>query len=60
MRWFEKGAALGCDAVFLEAALGFFGEGVFDEARSQKARHQIIEVASGFGFPEFAGKICFR
>ena len=28
---FEKGAALGCDAVFLEAALGFFGEGVFDE-----------------------------
>ena len=33
---FEKCAALGCDAVFLEAALGFFGVGVFDEVAFQK------------------------
>ena len=30
-RRIEEGAAMGGDAVFLEAALGFFREGVFDQ-----------------------------
>ena len=48
-----------CDAIFLEAAVGFVGEGAFDDAGLKEARHQFIEVASGFGFSEVLGKFCF-
>jgi hypothetical protein len=31
MESFKQGAAFGGEAVFLEAAVGFFGDGAFDE-----------------------------
>jgi hypothetical protein len=40
MESFKQGAAFGGEAVFLEAAVGFFGDGAFDEGGG-KGGHQI-------------------
>ena len=43
----EPGAALGGEAVFLEAAVGFAGEGALDEAGSEHLTNALVELARG-------------
>ncbi len=40
MESFKQGAAFGGEAVFLQAAVGFFGDGAFDEVGGEGG-HQI-------------------
>ena len=47
--------AFGGEAVFLEAAVGFVREGVFDEAGPQKTGDQFIHVSRGLVFAEIPG-----
>ena len=45
----EPGAALGREAVFLEAAVGFAGEGALDEARSESGLQVSVEKTRAMG-----------
>ena len=35
------------EAVFLEAAVGFFGEGVFDEVQNEHLANALVELSGG-------------
>ena len=43
----EPGAALGGEAVLLDAAVGFAGEGALDEAGGEHLTNALMELAGG-------------
>ncbi len=46
-------------AIFLQAAVGFFWDGVFDQPRFQHLFYQVIQIASGLGFTELLSDFLF-
>jgi len=55
-----ESAALGGEAIFLEAAVRFFGEGSLDQAEFKKLIHPQVEFAGDAAAPECLGQTRLR
>ncbi len=55
----EPGAALGGEAVFLEAAVGFAGAVVFDSVALDQFCHEFVQVTGRLGPAKVTGDFRF-